>query len=263
MKYAIGDVARILGLTTAGLHFFERQGVIEPRKGDKTRRFYGAEDIIRLISYKKYRSMQIPLKMIAQQFSPDGESVEGITNRLHAQYEDICQMAQKYEALAQDIRWFEQSILRAESAVDRIDIAIMPECYVLATGKDGFISPDKQEQTNVAKWLDHMPATRLSLLSREEGQACFCYSAAAGRAKSLGLDQTENVLYLPSCVALHMSRKLPYPFFDRPQWAFEPLWEEMHKRGFHQAQPAMGINLCVECVEDRRDSLCEIWLPIQ
>ena len=64
-KYIIGDVARTLGLTTAGLHFFEREGVIEPRKGDETRRFYGMEDVIRLISYKKYRSMQLPLKEIA------------------------------------------------------------------------------------------------------------------------------------------------------------------------------------------------------
>ena len=76
MKYGIGDVARTLGLTPAALHFFEREGVIGPKKGGAACRTYGAEDVIRLISYKKYRSMEMPLKEIAKQFSPQGETCQ-------------------------------------------------------------------------------------------------------------------------------------------------------------------------------------------
>ncbi|MBQ9008537.1 MAG: MerR family transcriptional regulator, partial [Clostridia bacterium] len=38
MRYPIGDVARTLGVTHAGLHYFEKQGVIAPTKGDMARR---------------------------------------------------------------------------------------------------------------------------------------------------------------------------------------------------------------------------------
>lgn len=263
MKYAIGDVARTLGLTTAGLHFFEREGVIEPRKGEGTRRYYDAEDIIRLISYKKYRSMQMPLKAIAHQFSPEGESSDGIRQKLNAQHEELLALARRYEQLAEDIRWFEQAILRAENGLDAMEIGIMPECCLLAVGEDGIISRSRAEQENVASWLDAQPATRLSVVSRSEGEARFGYSISRERARTLGLDHTPGAVLLPSAVALHTFRKMPRAYFNAPQLAFETLWQEMHARGFHQAGMALGVNLCVECTDGRRDVLCELWLPIK
>ena len=53
MHYVIGDVARTLGLTPGALHYFEREGVISPKKGDNTRRTYSAEDVIRLYQKNK------------------------------------------------------------------------------------------------------------------------------------------------------------------------------------------------------------------
>ena len=85
MQYVIGDVARTLGLTPGALHFFEREGVISPRKGDNTRRTYSAEDVIRLISYRKYRSMEMPLKEIAHQFSPEGSMCGEIAAKMARQ----------------------------------------------------------------------------------------------------------------------------------------------------------------------------------
>ena len=262
MRYVIGDVARTLGLTTAGLHYFEREGVIEPRKGDGTRRFYNAEDIIRLISYKKYRSMQMPMKEIVHQFSPQGESSEGIRVKMRSQYEDMLFLARKYEQLAEDIRWFEEGIARVEQTAEQIDLTIMPECYMLAVGRDGIISHDKAEQNTIAAWLEAMPSTRLSVFAKDD-RAFFGYSLPVARASALNLNATPGVVRLSSCVALHMCRKMARPYFNDPSLAFQPLMEEMRKRGFRQAGTAMGVHFCVVCSEGRREIFCELWLPIQ
>lgn len=261
-KYIIGDVARTLGLTTAGLHFFEREGVIEPRKGDETRRFYGMEDVIRLISYKKYRSMQLPLKEIAHQFSPEGESCSGIVEKLGAQRERLMELARQYEQMAQDVAWFEESIARADASLDVVDLAIMPQTCVLTIGADGIISPDKHQQKLAAQWLDHLPSTRLGVCSPGPGKAVFCYALPGERAVQLGLDQSPGAQMLPQSVALHTCLKLHRPYFDNPALAFETLWQQMEARGFRQNGTAMGYNLCVECTQGRRDILCEGWLPI-
>lgn len=262
MKYVIGDVARTLGLTTAGLHFFEKEGVIAPRKGDGTRRTYNAEDIIRLISYKKYRSMQLPLKEIAHQFSPKGETLQGIQEKMSVQREEMLLQARRCEQLAADIQWFEQAILRAESSLDQVDLAFLPESYALVIGSDGFISHSKAEQERVAEWLEHQPATHFSTLAREDGHACFGYTMEASRAKALGLDRTPGVEHLPSALALHTCHKLPQPYFEEPERAFVLLGDHMRQRGFRQKGTAIAVNLCVECRDGLRDTLCEVWLPI-
>lgn len=262
MRYVIGDVARTLGMTTAGLHFFEKEGVIDPQKGDGTRRTYDAESIIRLISYRKYRSMQLPLKEIAHQFSPEGETSDGITEKLGVQCEEMLAQARRCAQIAQDIRWFEQAIRRAETSLNQVDLAFTPECYALVIGDDGFISRDKAEQRRVAQWLEHQPSTRFSTLGKPDGTACFGYTIEAEHARELGLDQTPGVQHLPSKVALHTYHKLSRPYFDEPGRAFSLLWEQMRTRGFVQNGLAFGVNLCVECRDGMRDTICEVWLPI-
>ena len=263
MRYIIGDVARTLGLTTAGLHYFEKEGVIAPRKGAETRRFYDAEDIIRLISYKKYRAMEMPMKEIVHQFSPEGENCDGIIAKMHAQQEQMRVLSRKYAQLAEDIRWFEEGISRVQTHNGEIDLAIMPECCTLSVGKDGLISRNKEEQNLIASWLECMPSTRLSVFGYENGTAAFGYSLPLERAIALGLDRTPGAQQFKSCVALHMCRQLSRTYFNHPELAFTPLWEEMQRRGFQQAGPALGVHFCVDCSQGKREILCELWLPIQ
>lgn len=262
MKYGIGDVARTLGLTPAALHFFEREGVIGPKKGAATRRTYGAEDIIRLISYKKYRSMDMPLKEIAKQFSPQGDTCQGIAGKLSCQREAALETALRYERLARDILWFEQAIGCAAAQVGRIELSAIPECFALLVGRDGFISRDRREQEHVAAWLEHLPAVRISVFGHKDGSACFGYTVSLKRARQLGLDKTPGALHIQPCVALHTCLVLPYAYYEQPAMAFEPLWARLQEQGLYQAGMGMGVNLCVECNGAQRDTLCEVWLPI-
>ena len=72
MRYSIGDVSRVLGMTTSALHFYEKEGIIDTPKVESGRRYYEEADVNRLISAKKYRAMGVPVREIASQFSADG-----------------------------------------------------------------------------------------------------------------------------------------------------------------------------------------------
>lgn len=262
MKYGIGDVARTLGLTPAALHFFEREGVIGPKKGGAARRTYGAEDIIRLISYKKYRSMDMPLKEIARQFSPQGDTSLRIAKKLTAQREAALETALRYERLARDIQWFEQAIERASAQIGVIELSTLPECFALLVGRDGFISRDRAEQERVAAWLEHLPAVRISVFGQADGSACFGYTVSTGRARQLGLDKTPGAVRIMPHIALRACLLLPYAYYEQPAMAFEALWARLKEQGYRQAGMVVGVNLCVECGGSQRDTLCEVWLPV-
>ena len=72
LRYSIGDVSRVLGMTTSALHFYEKEGIINTPKQESGRRYYQQADINRLISAKKYRAMDVSVREIAQQFGHDG-----------------------------------------------------------------------------------------------------------------------------------------------------------------------------------------------
>lgn len=262
MTYAIGDVARTLGLTPGALHYFEREGVISSKKGGGARRTYGAEDIIRLISYRKYRSMEMPLKEIARQFSPEGDDCQTIAGKMRHQQLEAQKAAQRFEQLAGDIAWFAGHTALAAGRIGSIDVDCLPECYVLRVGSEGFISRSRSEQAHVAHWLEHMPAVRITSAREPDGRACLCYSVDAARAEQLGLHNTPGAVLLRRQAALHTFVRIGVSYYDQPQLAFAPLLDYARAHAFEQSSTALSISLCVECRGSCRDTIAEVWLPI-
>ena len=262
-KYLIGDVARTLGLTPAALHYYEREGVSENSRGNATRRTYDMPEILRLLSYKKYRSMEMPMKEIAMQFSFDGGDFQEITERLVRQQEEIRQMSLRYARLAEDVNWFVEHIHHAQGALGRVDVAALPSCYVLSIGEDGVISKDREEQLRAAQWLEEMPATRISMASDVQGNAHFCYSIEEERARLLGFDKTPGAIHHVSQTALHTFLTLDKRFFEEPAMAFALLRTFLQEHGFTQEGDGLGVMLCVAHIRQVRTTLCEIWLPFR
>ncbi len=262
MRYQIGDVARSLGVTHAGLHYFEKQGVIAPTKGEMTRRTYSVADFIRLVSYRKYRNMEMPLKVIAGQFSPEGDTFSVILERVARQAEQAQQMAKRYTRLAEDTGWFSSHIAMAMERMDKMDFATLPYVYLLSVGKEGCISEKKQEQQLVSRWLSEMPATRLSVISGEEGKGRYGYTVSEQRAKELKLtDKPVRLIGGKNCV--HTFTKVTEELFERPELAFVPAWQYMRKHGFEQDGEAVAVVLCVHCHEEKLDPLVEVYVPFK
>ena len=63
MKYWIKDVAKLLGMTTEGVRFFERQGIVTPHRDvENNYRFYDRVQIIDLGQIQKYQKFGFTLK---------------------------------------------------------------------------------------------------------------------------------------------------------------------------------------------------------
>ena len=75
-EYKIGEAAKLLGLTTQALRFYEQEGVITPRKSENGTRYYTPHQIVQLISFKKYRQMEMTVQDIVGHFK------EGDVNQL-------------------------------------------------------------------------------------------------------------------------------------------------------------------------------------
>lgn len=66
MKYKIGEVAKLLGMSTEGVRYYEKCGIVTPKKQEgSTFRYYDVWDIHILVRAKTYRSLGFSLQEIS------------------------------------------------------------------------------------------------------------------------------------------------------------------------------------------------------
>jgi DNA-binding transcriptional MerR regulator len=74
MKYSVKDLSNILGIATSAIHFFEKENLIKVSKEKNGWRYYNVVDVFRLLSYTKYKNMEMPMKAIVKQFNGEESS---------------------------------------------------------------------------------------------------------------------------------------------------------------------------------------------
>ena len=104
MKYGITDLAEILGITTSAIRYFEKEHLINAGKEKNGHRYYNEEDVFRLLSYTKYRTMDIPMKQIVRQFSGEENDWKRIREREQSARDKALEKAEYYSKLAENIQ---------------------------------------------------------------------------------------------------------------------------------------------------------------
>ena len=249
MSYSIGDVSRVLGMTTSALHFYEKEGIIDTPKVESGRRYYMEADINRLISAKKYRAMGVPVRDIAQQFSKDGMTGEQVLARMRERRKEAEHMAQMYQGLVQDIDHLialgEEGILHT----GEVDIRRTEDMIVLKSSSGGRIPLDKGEQATAQRWLEAMPAVSLSITRGENDEkAAPSLIISRRRAQDFGLESDERTaISVPGGMALHAVVACGEEQYQQPDVIFRPLLAFAREHRFVQKGTMWGSMLFVDC----------------
>lgn len=254
MRYSIGEVSRVLGMTTAALHFYEKEGIIDTPKVESGRRYYEETDINRLISAKKYRAMGVSVRDIAQQFSSDGMTGDQVMARMREKREEAVQMMRQYTGLVHDIDWL---IARGEEALGEpgiVDIRKTAPLLALLSSSGGRIPLDKREQKVAQQWLEAMPAVSVGICrDTEMGHALEGLLISTSRAEELGLDENApGVRCIPGGMALHAVAVCGDEQYDDPDVIFKPLIVFAREHRFVQKGMMWGAQIFVDCSEGIR-----------
>ena len=69
MIYKIGDIAKVMGVTTEAIRHYERMGLIKPEKDPQTNyRYFTEEQLSQLLYIQRLSQMGISLQLIREQF---------------------------------------------------------------------------------------------------------------------------------------------------------------------------------------------------
>lgn len=64
MKYTIGKFSQLTGLSTHTLRYYEKEGLINPKRDDKGNRYYIKQDLIWIEFIKQLKQTDMPIKEI-------------------------------------------------------------------------------------------------------------------------------------------------------------------------------------------------------
>lgn len=270
MKYSVGEVANLLGVTSNALRFYEKEGIINPEKDEHGRRYYDQQDLTRLLSSKKYRSMGIPLKVIRQQFSQGGDRKKDIAHRL-IQYEQAArEKAAYYDCLARSINVQIGLMANIAEHYGEIRIETSPACLLLYDEENQLMTFDHKLRGQMQKWIGAMPVTKLACvypsdnMDLDNGKATLAYAVYEDCAKMAGIQsQTSNAIVSPAKPSLHMIHS-SYDILRRPQAAFEPIFAYMQEKGLALDGVAWAQFIVVESDLDQKFHVfVDAWVPFR
>lgn len=261
MRYGITDLAEMLGITTSAIRYFEKEQLIWPRQDGSGRRNYDEEDVFRLLSYTKYRSMDIPMKEIVHQFSGKENNWNRILERERAAKERALEKAEHYKRLSGFIEEHIGHICLIEELLDRYEFNKSPAMLLMQDEGCGWMSANRESQRIVKKWVDHMPEVRLAVVQNRP--AAFGYMIDAASKTKDRLPMTLRIEAVESKSCLHTVVKAPENFAYRPEQVFEKPMEYACARGFELDGKAWGQILLVEVEEGQRlHTYVELWIPV-
>ena len=159
MRYKIGDVARILGISTDLLRYYEKKGVVTPQK-DKTNdyRYYDTWDINFLIDCLWYKRFGFGIPQVAYMVT---DCYHGdLSSLLEEKGDELAAGIRRQELLLERLRQYQDAVQRVKECLGICRVEDSPEviCYLNRFNYDYDNRPELQKLSR--QWLDYMPFTQ-------------------------------------------------------------------------------------------------------
>ena len=254
MAYSIGDVSRVLGMTTSALHYYEKEGLLKKPMEDSGWRSYGEEDVYRLISVKKYSAMGVSLREIARQFSDDGMDAAQILERMREMRAQAQEQAERYAALCGDIDRLISAGETCLKAPDAVDIRPAEEMFVFQAHEGGVIPRNREDQAAARAFLAALPAVSVGLVRGAQGErADLALLLPGSRAKDYGIEPDGRLIrVIPGGMALHAVTSCGEQRDSKAGDVFRPLLDFAREHRFSLRAEMWASTLFVDCAGGTR-----------
>ena len=268
MKYKIGDVAKILGISPDLLRYYEKKGVVKPLKDkDNDYRYYDFWDINFLLDCLWFKNFGFSILQISDMVKPD--SIESLNELFLDKEDELRASISRSQMLLHRSEEHRHELIRAQKLVGVCEIVESPDYYrYLNRYTDTYDnSPTLQRLSH--DWLELMPFThRCFEVSEDELVSTDGKDYAWGLSLDRKYVETLQVSTEPPVVHIAPHRALHSVFTSSGKGNFSP--QQMHfmveyceAHNLRICGPARGNLLCSIAYGDELTGYFEVWIPIQ
>ena len=261
-RYKIGEVAKLLGLTTQALRFYEQEGIIVPKKSENGTRYFTEPDIVRLMAFKRFRLIDFTVQDVAVHFK-NGNTVN-LIEKMRMQREQLVRQSQALLRRAQAIEKFEKMLRIAKSRENTMTCMERPDIYMHPCTLAELDRMDDAQREKFEEFMAAMPDAHIcfAYTPGEKTVPKFHFAITERDAGEWGLSP-ENTLHFAGrkCVQLIVRT-------DEKLWEAEYLEEQVARveaAGYtvDRDAPVLGQQLVSESEGKKGYLLAALYIPIK
>ena len=269
MKYKIGDVARMLGISTDLLRYYEKKGIVHPQKDARNDyRYYEPWDINFLIDCLWFKNFNFSIEEIAHIVSESG--FDELSATLEDKEEELEKALRRQQLLLERLRLHRLEMKRGREMLGKCDV-VMSRDTICFMNRHNFAYVDDPALTGLNQaWLRYMPFVRrcfeirLQDLPGGEGEGNFSWGMSLNPkyAREFPVLCQPPVKFLPAKLCAHTVFKSSGKNAFSPRH-LEPLMEYAAENGYRVCDHAYGNLLCSVLEEEGQTGYFEVWIPVE
>ena len=269
MKYKIGDVARILGVSSDILRYYEKKGVVTPTKDENNAyRYYDYWDINFLMDCLWFKNFGFSIEQIAEIVRIP--SVDSLSDMLCAKEDELRETIARCQLLLQRSQQHRRDLCKIDELLYRCEIAESPEFvrFINRVGNDYDIGADLKGLAR--QWLKVLPFNYRyfemnadAALPGTEDSFRWGFSITREYADSLGFEVIPPMAVIPSRRSIHTVFKN-----SGGRGCFAPkllqyALDYAEQNDIRIFGPVCGVLLASVLEGDTLTGYFEAWIPIE
>ncbi len=156
MKYHIGLISKLLGLSAGGIRLYEKDGIVRSqREGGGAYRFYERPDIVSLMLAMSYRECGFSLGEAESLINTDDPDF--VADSLRRREEGLEAEIRRKELILERLRERRAQIEKAPSEFGRVDLCERPGFYRLEFMRGGELILRPEDYPLFRKWRELFP----------------------------------------------------------------------------------------------------------
>ena len=269
--YKIGEISHIYGLSNDAIRYYERQGIITPKRDDESGyRYYDTWDVNFLVDCLRYRSYGFNLKDVEQMIRFD--NLQDVEQRCKARENELLKSINEQSIVLRQLSKMRLSIASIKSCVGEFVHKDSPEIIWQRQQDNQNNEKGKLEQglgaETIREWIKHMPFLGHTFVmpplksAQEFNEYCWGFSLSPKDLSQLNIDIPETAQYIPSYPSIYTV------FVAEEEGSFLPCIHEqvvdpIKKMNYKITNPPIG-NLLVRTHEDgKMRRYIEVWVPVK
>jgi DNA-binding transcriptional MerR regulator len=267
MRYKIGDVARILGISPDLIRYYEEKGVVSPEKDPANNcRYYDTWDINYLIDCLWYKNFGFGIEQAAHMVSEC--SYDMLIKEFDDKGDEILKAIRRQELILQRMKRYCERLVNTKSYVGKCDVRENSEFayYINRRNSEYDNRADMQEISR--RWLKYMPFTRRYFEMPDEdlvgGRDDYSWGFSLGKQylEEFEIEITPPVYAMPSQKCIHSAFKSA----GRGKFSSSHIGFMLDYARENSLTPTGGAfgNLACSVIEnDEQTGYFEVWIPVE
>jgi DNA-binding transcriptional MerR regulator len=266
MRYKIGEVARILGISPDLIRYYEEKGIVAPTKDPYNNyRYYDTWDINYLIDCLWYKNFGFGIDQVAHMFSEC--SFDALLDKLEEKSVEITALMRRQELLLGRIRKYHERLTDMKGRIGKCDMRRNAEFIYYINRTNSEYDNRRELQELSRRWLKYMPFSRrffeIPALGESDGEDSYSWGFSLGMqyAEEFHIMATPPITYMPSHMCVHSAFKSEgKDKFSARHVDF--MQEYAESAGLKPLGGAFGNLACSVIENGKVTGYFEAWLPV-